>query len=144
MPVEVVTLVSSDGARFEVGKEVFQQSGTIQNMIEDVEGSEEYSIDVPGSTSKGLEVVIKYLNGVPTKGIPLVGASKLPMEQIFEIIKIANNLEVPWLLEAGSLFIAGMLNGKAPEEIRKLFGIENDFDPEEEARIRSENSWAFK
>lgn len=32
-----------------------------------------------------------------------------------------------------------MIKGKTPEEIRKLFNIQNDFSPEEEAQIRKEN-----
>lgn len=32
-----------------------------------------------------------------------------------------------------------MIKGKQPEEIRKLFNIQNDFTPEEEAQIRREN-----
>ena len=34
---------------------------------------------------------------------------------------------------------ANMIKGKQPEEIRKLFNIQNDFTPEEEAQIRREN-----
>lgn len=32
-----------------------------------------------------------------------------------------------------------MLKGKSPEQIREMFGIENDFTPEEEEKIREEN-----
>lgn len=32
-----------------------------------------------------------------------------------------------------------MIKGKTPEEIRKLFNIQNDFSPEEEAQIKKEN-----
>lgn len=35
-----------------------------------------------------------------------------------------------------------MIKGKTPEEIRRLFNIQNDFSPEEEAQIRKENEWA--
>jgi hypothetical protein len=31
--------------------------------------------------------------------------------------------------------------GKTPEEIRKTFGIKNDFTPEEEEQVRRENEW---
>lgn len=34
---------------------------------------------------------------------------------------------------------ANMIKGKTPEEIRKLFNIQNDFTPEEEAQIKKEN-----
>lgn len=33
--------------------------------------------------------------------------------------------------------------GKTPEEIRRTFGIKNDFTPEEEEEVRRENMWAF-
>jgi S-phase kinase-associated protein 1 len=38
--------------------------------------------------------------------------------------------------------IAARIKGKTPEEIRREFNIVNDFTPEEEARVREENSWA--
>lgn len=31
--------------------------------------------------------------------------------------------------------------GKTPEDIRKTFGIKNDFTPEEEEQVRKENEW---
>jgi len=33
-------------------------------------------------------------------------------------------------------------SGKTPEQIRKLFHIQNDFTPEEEEAVRAENKWA--
>jgi S-phase kinase-associated protein 1 len=34
-----------------------------------------------------------------------------------------------------------MIKGKEPEEIRKIFNIENDFTPEEEEEMRAEYAW---
>lgn len=44
--------------------------------------------------------------------------------------------------DVGCKTVANMIKGKAPEEIRKLFNIVNDFTPEEEEQIRKENEWA--
>ena len=45
------------------------------------------------------------------------------------------------LLDLCCAKIASMIKGKSPEEIRETFGIENDFTPEEEARLREEHKW---
>jgi S-phase kinase-associated protein 1 len=34
-----------------------------------------------------------------------------------------------------------MIKNKSVDEIRNLFGITNDFSPEEEEQIRKENEW---
>ena len=36
-----------------------------------------------------------------------------------------------------------MIKGKNPQQIRDLFGLENDFTPEEEEQIRREMAWAL-
>ncbi|KAG5576502.1 hypothetical protein H5410_056636 [Solanum commersonii] len=36
------------------------------------------------------------------------------------------------------------LTGKTLEEIREVFGIMNDYTPEEGEEVRRENSWAFE
>jgi hypothetical protein len=41
-----------------------------------------------------------------------------------------------------SLKLTLILLSQTPEEIRKLFNIQNDFTPEEEAQIKKENEWA--
>jgi S-phase kinase-associated protein 1 len=40
--------------------------------------------------------------------------------------------------------VADKLKGRTIDEIRKTFGIVNDYTKEEEEEVRRENSWAFE
>lgn len=53
-----------------------------------------------------------------------------------DIFEAANYLDVGDLLSAGCKTIAALIKGKSVEELREFFHIENDFTPEEEARVR--------
>ena len=37
--------------------------------------------------------------------------------------------------------VANMIMGKSSQQIRELFGIENDWSPEEEEKVREEIKW---
>ncbi|XP_071714791.1 uncharacterized protein [Rutidosis leptorrhynchoides] len=69
----------------------------------------------------------------------------LEMNDLFEIIKKLHNAS-----DNSVLFglccqeVADRIKDKSPEEVREIFGIENDFTPEEEAAIRAEHAWAYE
>ncbi|KAL5698947.1 suppressor of kinetochore protein mutant [Ranunculus cassubicifolius] len=69
---------------------------------------------------------------------------KIDQAVLFDLIMAANYLNVKGLLDLTCQTVADMIKEKTPEEIRKTFGIENDFTPEEEAELRRENQWAFE
>ena len=66
----------------------------------------------------------------------------LEQDVLFELILAANYLDIKSLLELSCAKTASLIKNKTIEEIRKFFGIENDFSPEEEAQIMEENKWA--
>jgi S-phase kinase-associated protein 1 len=47
-------------------------------------------------------------------------------------------------MDASCKAAAQLIKGKSVEEIRAIFGIVNDFTPEEEAAVIQENKWAFE
>eukprot|EP00210_Caulerpa_lentillifera_P006803 g6502.t1 len=68
---------------------------------------------------------------------------KVEQSTLYELILAANYLNITTLLDLCCQTVANMIKGKTPEEIRRTFGIKNDFTPEEEEEVRRENMWAF-
>ena len=66
----------------------------------------------------------------------------LEQVDIFELIMAANYLDIQSLLELACAKVSAVIKDKSIPEIRKYFNIENDFTPEEEAEVMSENKWA--
>lgn len=63
---------------------------------------------------------------------------------LFDLILASNYLNINGLQDLTSSKVAEMIFGKTPEEIREMFNIKEDFTPQEEAKVREENSWAFE
>ncbi len=63
---------------------------------------------------------------------------------IFQILAVANYMNIRHLLDLCCKTVANMMKGKSAEEMREMFGIVNDFTPEEETQIKKENEWAMK
>ncbi|CEH17781.1 s-phase kinase-associated protein 1a-like protein [Ceraceosorus bombacis] len=155
----MVTLTTSDNEQFTVEKDVAERSALIKNMMEDIEG-DDMPIPLVNVSANVLKKVLEYCShhrGDPppsddaneesrkrTTDISEWDAKFIQVDQemLFEIILAANYLDIKPLLDVGCKTVANMIKGKTPEEIRKLFNIQNDFTPEEEAQIRKENEWA--
>ena len=154
----MVRLVSQEGEVVEVDQETVVISVLIKSMIDD-SGTEE-DIPLPNVTKPILEKVMEFCKHV--KDHPLQEIEKplktdnlrdivapwyadfvdLEQETLFEVILAANYLDIKPLLELTCAKVATMIKGKSVVEVRKLFNIENDFTPEEEAQILEENKWA--
>ncbi|GAA5827357.1 hypothetical protein JCM5353_007555 [Sporobolomyces roseus] len=154
-----VKLTSSDNEEFVVGRDVATRSVLVKNMLEDV-GESDHPIPLPNVSASVLKKVLEWCEHHKKDPEPLaedIDDSRrktteisdwdskfiqVDQEMLFEIILAANYLDIKPLLDVGCKTVANMIKGKQPEEIRKLFNIENDFTPEEEAQIKKENEWA--
>ncbi|MES1905961.1 MAG: hypothetical protein MHPSP_003393, partial [Paramarteilia canceri] len=67
----------------------------------------------------------------------------LRVEQItlMELILASDYLIIEPLKEMCCRVVASWIPGKSPEQLRKLFNIENDFTIEEEQQLQKENAW---
>ena len=152
---DIVTVVTSDDDKFTLTVKEASASDTMRNLIEDA-GIEE-PIPLPNVDTVIMTKIVDYLKyHGKTPANPLQDAEKdenplldpfdaefckVDTETLFKIILAANFLDIKTLLDVTCLTVSNMIKGKTPEEIRKLFNIENDFTPEEEEQVRKENEW---
>ncbi|CAN1229782.1 SKP1-like protein 4 [Linum perenne] len=157
-------LKSSDGETFEVSEAVASKSKMIKNMIDDdcADGTipcADGTIPVANVTGKVMAKVIEYCKkhvdeeekqksdqaaANPLKDWDGKFVKELSMEMLFDVTLAANYLDIKELLDLTCEYIASMMKGKEPEEIRKIFNIKNDYTKEEEDEVRRENQWAFE
>jgi S-phase kinase-associated protein 1 len=143
----------------EVDLEVAQQSVILKNMIEDT--GKDGEIPLPNLKMDILKKIIEFCEHYKDfKLAPLekpLRTSNLEeivddwyanfinldkMDELIDVVVASNFLDIDPLIELSCAKLASLIKGKSAEEIRKKFGIENDFTHEEEAQIREENKWA--
>ncbi|XP_044430141.1 SKP1-like protein 1 isoform X2 [Triticum aestivum] len=157
---KIIKLKSSDGKEFEVEQAVAMESQMIQHMIED--DYTDNGLLLRNVNSKILSKVIEYCNKqVQAKAVetsdfgggarPLGATSAVPAAPAEDLknwdanfVKAANHLNIRGLLDLTCQTVTNMITGKTPEEIRKIFNINEKLRPEEEEKICRENQWAFE
>ena len=160
MQQQVKVILVCENERIPVDIGVVQKSTILKNMIEDT--GKEGEIPIPNMKLTILKKVIAfcehYINSDP-KEIPKPLKSKdllengiaewdvsfieeLEVDDLIDLIVAANFLDISSLLNLGCAKMASLIKGKSVEELREMFGIVNDFTPEEEAKLREENKWA--
>ncbi|ORX53816.1 E3 ubiquitin ligase SCF complex, Skp subunit [Piromyces finnis] len=133
-----VSLESSDGKIFNIDKDVAIKSQLINNMLEDVEETENESIPLPNVTGEILEKVIEYCQHHRGDNFDEYEyddeeskdnwdqeylESFSTKEQLFDTALAANYMDIKTLLNLTCRHIADNIRGKTAEEIRDYFNI---------------------
>ena len=160
METKQITLVSSDGEKFPVSEKAVRRSLLIKGIIDDYPDDPEVPLHNVKSSilTKIIAYLEKYAETEPKeieRPLPSNNYNEcvdswdyqyidIELDVIFELILAANYMDIKPLMELASSKVASIIKGKSPEEIRKVFNIQNDFTPEEEAQIREENQWCME
>lgn len=157
---KIITLVSSDGDKYQISEKAARRSQLIKGIIDDYPDDPE--VPLHNVKSQILQKIITYLeyykDNEPReieRPLPSNNYNEcvdawdyqfidLELDLIFEIILAANYMDIKPLMELASSKVASIIKSKSPEDIRKTFNIQNDFTPEEEAQIREENQWCME
>ncbi|KAH0745373.1 hypothetical protein KY285_007030 [Solanum tuberosum] len=149
MASKKLILKSSDGDEFEIEESVAVQSGTIKNMVDD-----DYTlIPLPNVNTQKLILIIEYMNKHAEKTDSNEEEIKefdkeflkdKNYQNMFELVVAANYLHISDLINLLCQTIADRIKNKSVKAIREIFGIINDYTPEEEERVREEHKWAHE
>ncbi|GJM97757.1 hypothetical protein PR202_ga14709 [Eleusine coracana subsp. coracana] len=152
----MVTLISSDNARFEVDEAAASLLPTVHRVM--IEGGGGDGIPLPEvdavTLSKVLEYCIKHAPGdggaaaVDRRELEVFDMEFVNIDQsmLCSLANAAYHLDVKGLVEITCQKVADMMTGKSPEQLRRIFCLP-DPTPEEQAEldlVRQQNSWAFE
>ena len=156
---KIIKLKTEDGKTVEMSKKAADRSEVLKKMILDYPDESELAVNVNyDALSKIKEYLEHYENSEPKeieRPLPSQNFKEcvdewdntyidVELDLIFELILGANYMDIKPLLELASAKVASIIKGKTTEEIRKTFGITNDFTPEEEQQIIEENKWCME
>ena len=106
----MATLVTNDGHEFSVAQAFVDVWATLRMFTEDTDGP----VPLPNVDSKTLEVILK--GAVPDFTDP---------REVFPVMNALDFLGYETFLDDCARRVAESLKGLRPDEIRKIFGIEN-------------------
>jgi S-phase kinase-associated protein 1 len=142
-----LTLISSDGQKIPIDRKSAERAAVIKDMMQDFDNSTEIPIsDVRGEIlKKVVDYLTHYSNSEPRelpKPLPSADLREVTddwdvkfidinNDTVFDLINAANFMSIKSLLDLSCAKIAVQMKNKTAQEIRDMFGIENDLSEEE-------------
>ncbi|KAK2647883.1 hypothetical protein Ddye_015372 [Dipteronia dyeriana] len=153
-----IKLESNDGVLFEVEVPVAMEMETVKSyFFENDEAIENTVMPLPNVSAEHMPAILdfyrkhlefrKRYRPPPTDEVKAFNDAFLENksnDQLKELIMAANYLNTKELQDFLTEAAANRIKNKSVEYVRTFFGVENDFTPKEEAKIRAENKWAFE
>ncbi|KAL9412549.1 hypothetical protein AB3S75_046053 [Citrus x aurantiifolia] len=151
-----ISLKTADGHLFEVEEPVAMEFEIVKSFFdENDDASEDTVVPLPNVSAAPLSYIIEFCRAhvefrkkrSPKQEVKAFneefGKSK-SNDELKEMILVANYLNIKDMLDYLTETVANRIKNKSVEYVRKFFGIENDFTPEEEEAARKEYEWAFE
>eukprot|EP01006_Ploeotia_vitrea_P006176 TRINITY_DN12462_c0_g1_i1.p1 TRINITY_DN12462_c0_g1~~TRINITY_DN12462_c0_g1_i1.p1 ORF type:complete len:203 (+),score=35.74 TRINITY_DN12462_c0_g1_i1:48-611(+) len=159
-----VILTTSEGKEFVLSRDALKLSKILRDILEDSPGDEETVIPVNNVDAATLQCVAPYLERYATQEPNTIDKPlRAPLQELlndwdkeyvyktlfrdgdekqheplFKTLLAGNFLGVEPLRDLCCAAIANMLRGKTPEQIKEVFGVTEDFTPEEIKQVEKE------
>ena len=157
-----ITLKTSDNELFEVEEAVAMKFCSVKQYFDDENNNNVTScasttvIPLPNVESHPLAILITYCkkhlkikannadNKKEMEQYEQELLRKVMPQELTELILAANYLNFKEALDFFCRAVACAIQNKSVEYVRKFFGLESDFEPEEEEKLREEFAWSFE
>ena len=155
-----VILVSSDGEKIEISSKAVERSNLVKGILEDYPDDAEVPLkNVKINILKKITEYLEHYENEEPKEIdrPLPSLNfkecvpewdynyiNVNLDMIFELIDVANYLDIKNLFELASAKVASIIKARNTDEIKQTFNINKDFTPEEEEKILKDNQWCIE
>lgn len=129
-----ITLVTTDGVVFEIPREAYQklriehQSVFINNLLEDCSDDTSVAWTFPADskiTCRVMEVIVDFYYSLFSQDFDAARGERYidisSTDLLFEVAEAASYLIIEGLVEFTAVFIAELIRGKTPDQIREAF-----------------------
>ena len=158
---KIISLICKDDEKTTIPLEQANRLGTIKNVLDDIDDGEEGDIPIQHVSIRNLDIIKDFMVLHPCEqdSINLTEEGKmnlrvssmdkedveffrkLSLEEMFNLILDVNFLDYKLMLDYCCKYIADIIKGKTPDEIKKIFSIEGEFTEEEKSQITKDNPW---
>ena len=155
-----VILVSSDGEKIEISSKAVERSNLVKGILEDYPDDAEVPLkNVKINILKKITEYLEHYENEDPKEIdrPLPSLNfkecvpewdynyiNVNLDMIFELIDVANYLDIKNLFELASAKVASIIKARNTDEIKQTFNINKEFTQEEEEKILKDNQWCIE
>ncbi|XP_004485992.1 SKP1-like protein 14 [Cicer arietinum] len=140
----LISLRTADGVVFEIERSMAKHMKTVQAFIDECPDTDVPVIPLHNVYSIHVTKILEFHRLSDAGNVKEFTVDEFDNYELKEFLLAVHFLNMDPLFEFLTKAVAKRIEKKSVEYVREYFGIENDFTPEEEARIREKNSWAFK
>ncbi|XP_015163295.1 SKP1-like protein 1B [Solanum tuberosum] len=147
---KLITLKTSDCEEFKLDEAIVVRSEVIKNIVQDVDCTSNVIplFNIDGNT---MTTMVKYWKKHWEEGVTKDQLKnfdkdflKMSHSELLGVVLAARYLDDKQLKKVIIQEFVHRITGKTLEEIREVYGIVNDYTPEEEEEFRREYAWAFE
>ena len=145
---------TADQCTFGVPQAVVRECGTLASAAA-VSTSDADVVPVPNVSSMNLARLVQFYTKAGELRLADAGSSvrrawaarffdRLPRAELFALMEAANYLDAEALLDDSCAYVADMLSGRSPDEIRELLLLPRDQGDEQAREREAEMAWALR